>query len=175
MHSYRVITLSIFASASLALSACTGRGEVRMTATAPGLATGNSYALLPPSDPGAALAVPMVERELARLGWRADPASPVQLIVGGGTRSLGVGAYTSLDCARAQWAAVPRRKRLLGGGNIATLTLLFVDRASAAPLYRVTSSRRQKGADFANVANALARDALTVDPRTVATSPASPC
>ena len=122
--------------------------------------------------------MPAVERELARLGWRADPASPVQLIGGGGARSLGAGAYTSLDCAREQRAAALRCKRLLGGDAIATLTLLFIDRASASPLHTVNASRRESFADIADIADiadALASEALKLDPRGVVAGAATAC
>lgn len=136
--------------------------------------TGTRYAIDPPGDAHASAALPLVDRELRRLGWTPDPAAPVRIVLGASERGRLVGAYFPSDCTATQWAARPLPKRLLGGGQVASLSIIFVDRASGRTLYRSDASVRGTWRDR-HTADRLAVAALRQDPRGVAPTAAEAC
>lgn len=151
--------------AALFLVACVGRPVTHAFTLPPGIATGaTTYSISPPSDAASQAALPFVDRQLRRQGFRPGTSSDLLVTITVAERGRNVGAYSPNACDPSRWTQRGGRKWLAGGGRAIGLQVIFLDARTKLPVYRSSASMRTAGGSAERHLPTLAEAALGNDP-----------
>lgn len=149
----------------LALCACAGTPNSTAVTLPPGIpAQSTSYALAAPADDASRAAMPFIDAQLRRLGYRASDTPDLIVVVSATGRGRNIGAMADEPC-RAGWVETPDKKWLIGGGRTLGLQVQLIDAKTQQPVYRSSAQLRTSAGSVTSNASRLAAAALSADPR----------
>lgn len=161
-----MVKLFLASLAACLLAACAGRPVTAAFSLPPGIAAdASTYSISLPSDEAGQAALPFVERQLRRHGFRPGTSPDFVVTVSTTERSRRVGAFSPDACDPSRWQQRAGRKWLAGGGRVTGLQVVFLDGRTGLPVYRGSASMRTSGGSIENQVEALATAALRDDPR----------
>lgn len=149
-----------------ALGACAAIPTSTAFSFPPGIAPqASSYAIAPPADDASRAAMPFVDAQLKRLGYRPSDVPDLIVMVSATGRGRNVGAMAAEACFPTKWIEAPDKKWLIGGGKTLGLQVHMIDAKSQKTLYRSSAELRTNSVSAGAHASLLVAAMLSTDPR----------